>query len=163
MRGPIEETCLLKPFTKIIVAVDGSENSKRATRIAIGLAEKYHAELVALHVVPRLTYGFTPTSLTKPAVLPTSYGLAYSEMRKEAEGYVNEVVSSAKPLGVSARGEVLEDRPSAVEAIIDYSSKEKADLIVTGTRGKSGFTKLLIGSVSSGIVAHAHCAVLVVR
>lgn len=150
-------------ISKIIVAVDGSENSKRAARIAVSLAEKYHAELVALHVVPRLTYGFTPTSLARPAVLPTSYGLAYNEMRKEAEGYVNEVVDSAKPLGVSARGEVLEDKPSPVEAIIDYASKQKADLVVTGTKGKSGFTKLLVGSVSNGIVAHAHCAVLVVR
>jgi nucleotide-binding universal stress UspA family protein len=150
-------------INKIVVAVDGSENSKRAARIAVGLAEKYHAEIVALHVVPRLTYGFTPTSLARPAVLPTSYGLAYNEMRKEAESYVSEVVSSAQVLGVSARGEVLEDKPSAVEAIIDYASKEKADLIVTGTKGKSGFTKLLVGSVSNGIVAHAHCAVLVVR
>ncbi len=150
-------------ISKIIVAVDGSENSKRAGRVAVGLAEKYHAELIALHVVPRLTYGFTPTSLARPAVLPTSYGLAYNEMRKEAQDYVDEVVSSAGPSGVSARGEVLEDKPSTVEAIIDYASKEKADLIVTGTKGKSGFTKLLVGSVSNGIVAHAHCAVLVVR
>jgi nucleotide-binding universal stress UspA family protein len=150
-------------FKKIIVTVDGSENSKRASRVAIGLAEKYQAELVALHVIPRLTYEFTPTSLARPAVLPTSYGAVYNEMLKEAEGYVNEVVSSAEPLGVSARGDILEDKPSTVEAIIDYASKEKADLIVTGTKGRSGFSRLLVGSVSTGVVAHAHCAVLVVR
>ncbi len=150
-------------FKKIVVAVDGSENSKRAAKIAVGLAEKYQAELIALHVIPRLTYEFTPRSLTGAAMPPTGYGMLYSEMRKEAEGYVSEVVSAAEPLAVSARREVLEDRASTVEAIIDFASNEKADLIVTGRRGRSGFTKLLIGSVSNGLVAHAHCPVLVVR
>jgi len=150
-------------FKKVVVAVDGSENSKRAAKVAVHLAVKYQAELVAVHVVPRLTYGFTPTSLARPAVPPTGYGLAYNEMRKEAEGYVSEVVSTAEPLGLSAKGEILEDKLSTVEAIMDFANREKADLIVTGTRGRSGFAKLVVGSVSAGVVAHAHCAVLVVR
>ncbi len=114
-------------------------------------------------MIPRLTYEFTPRSLTGAAIPPTGYGVLYTEMRKQAEGYVNEVVSAAEPIGVSARGEVLEDRASTVEVVIDFASNEKGDLIVTGRRGRSGFTRLLIGSVSNGLVAHAHCPVLVVR
>ena len=47
--------------------------------------------------------------------------------------------------------------------ITEFAKKERADLIVVGTRGLSGFKKLLPGSVSSGIATHAPCSVLVVR
>ncbi len=150
-------------FRKIIVAVDGSESSKKAARVAVDLAEKYGAELVALHVIPRLTYEFTPTSLTRAAVPPTGYGLLYGEARREAEKYVSDTMSMAKARNVSARGDILEDKPSIVEAIIDFAATEGADLIVTGTRGRSGFAKLLVGSVSGGVMAHAPSPVLIVR
>ena len=150
-------------FRRILVTVDGSENSKRAARIAVELAEKFGAKLVVLHVVPKLTYDFTPRSLTRAAVPPTGYGQLYAEALKEAEKYVDDILSEAHAKGIVAKGDVLEDRPSIVETIVDYSKSEEADLIVTGTRGQGGFKKLLIGSVSSGVVAHAECPVLIVR
>jgi nucleotide-binding universal stress UspA family protein len=48
-------------------------------------------------------------------------------------------------------------------AIVDYAEKNKVDLIVVGTRGRSGFTKLLLGSVASGVVTYASCPVMVVK
>jgi len=57
----------------------------------------------------------------------------------------------------------LENAPSIVQAITDYASQEKVDLIVVGTKGLSGFKKLLIGSVSSGLFSHANQPVLVTR
>jgi nucleotide-binding universal stress UspA family protein len=150
-------------FRRMLVAVDGSENSKRAARIAVELAEKFGAQLDVLHVVPRLVFESTPVSLTRVPVPATGYGRLYAEARKEAEKYVGDVVSEARARGVLAKGDVLEDKPSIVETIIEYSKNEKVDLIVTGTRGQGGFKKLLIGSVSSGVVAHAECPVLVVR
>jgi len=57
----------------------------------------------------------------------------------------------------------VEGVTSTVQGIVEFASNEKVDLIVIGTRGLSGFKRLLIGSVSSGVVAHAHCPVLVVR
>ena len=54
--------------------------------------------------------------------------------------------------------------PVPAEYILaEYAENEKMDLIVMGTRGMSGFKRLLIGSVASGVVKHAHCTVLVVR
>jgi len=50
-----------------------------------------------------------------------------------------------------------------VETIISHAAKEDVDLIVVGTRGLGGFKKMLMGSVSSGIISHADCPVLVVR
>jgi nucleotide-binding universal stress UspA family protein len=116
-----------------------------------------------LHVLPRLTYDFVPVSLGGPAVPPTGYGPTYDEIRKEAGKYVGDIVSEAQAKGILAKSDVLQDRPSIVEAILDYSKSEGADLIVTGTRGRGGFKKLLMGSVSSGIVSHAECPVLTVR
>lgn len=52
---------------------------------------------------------------------------------------------------------------SVVGAMIDYAEKERADLIVIGTRGRSGFKKMLLGSVASGVVKYSHCPVLVVK
>ena len=52
---------------------------------------------------------------------------------------------------------------SVVGAIIDFAEKENIDLIVVGTRGRSGLKRLLLGSVASGIVNYAHCPVMIVK
>jgi len=46
---------------------------------------------------------------------------------------------------------------------VDYAEREGIDLIVMGTRGKSGFKRLLLGSTASGVTTYAHCAVLIVK
>jgi nucleotide-binding universal stress UspA family protein len=48
-------------------------------------------------------------------------------------------------------------------ATVDYAEKEHIDLIVIGTRGRTGITRMLLGSVASGVVTYAHCPVLVVK
>jgi nucleotide-binding universal stress UspA family protein len=58
---------------------------------------------------------------------------------------------------------MLASPTSVVPAIVDYAEKNKVDLIVTGTKGRSGFTKLLLGSVASGIVTYASCPIMVVK
>ncbi len=65
--------------------------------------------------------------------------------------------------GVKARWEVLPSAESIVGQIVDYADREKADLIAMGSRGLGGFKRMVIGSVSSGVVTHAKCPVLVVR
>jgi nucleotide-binding universal stress UspA family protein len=148
---------------RLLVAVDGSDSAGRAANAAVDIAVKYSAELMVLHVMPRLTYEFVPVSLSAPALPPTGFGRLYDEAKKEAIKYVEEATTRAKNRGVDARGEVLENVPSIVQAITDYASQEKVDLIVVGTRGLSGFKKLLIGSVSNGVVIHAKQPVLVIR
>ncbi len=149
-------------YTRILVAVDGSDDSKRAAETAIRLAAQNGAELEVLHVIPRLTYDFAPVSMSV-AMPPSAYGTVIVEARKEAEKYVDDVMSEARSRGIKASGEILEDATSIVQAITGYATETKADLIVVGTKGKSGFQKLLVGSVSSGVVSHAECPVLVAR
>jgi nucleotide-binding universal stress UspA family protein len=52
---------------------------------------------------------------------------------------------------------------SKCRGIVEYAENKNINLIVVGTRGISGFKKLLLGSVASGIVTYAHCPVLVVK
>ena len=143
-----------------MVAIDGSENARRAARVAVDVAKEYSSDLVVVNVIPPLTsiqVGVTPPV---PVTVTEQY---YKDAKARAEDLVGEVVSEAKKRGVRARGVLLNKPYSVVEGITNYGKDEGADLIVLGTRGLGGFKKLLIGSVSSGVVGHAHCSVLIVR
>lgn len=59
--------------------------------------------------------------------------------------------------------EVIIAEESIVSEIIEFAERENIDLIIMGTRGRTGFKKLLLGSVASGVVNFAHCPVLVIR
>ena len=62
------------------------------------------------------------------------------------------------------KSEIIEDPTSKVRsAIVDYAEREVVDLIVIGTRGRTGFKKMLSGSVASDVVTYAHCPVMVVK
>ena len=155
-------------FKKILVAVDGSESAKRAGTVALGLAEKLGAELTILYAISPPT-GFSgagyPTigGISPPPISQKEIDSFYSYARKVASGIVGDVASLAKKQGVNVKTEIPEGVASVVETIISHADKNSADLIVIGTRGLGGFKKLVLGSVSSGVVSHADCPVLVVR
>jgi len=149
-------------FQNILVAVDGSEGSARASEVAVDLAEKFNAQLFVLNVFQ----GYPKYVTMFPSVpAPSGNALQAYEAyaRKAALEVVARTVSMAEKKGVKAKPQTSETVGSVVQAITDYAASEKIDLIVMGTRGLGGFKKMLLGSVSSGVVTHAQCAVLVVR
>jgi nucleotide-binding universal stress UspA family protein len=148
-----------KSFSKILVPIDGSEMSMQAANLAIDVAEKYGAQIIIIHVVNidqylqsigvyRLSY---PDSIKK----------RIEDAKNEAAKWFNEIQRNAEQRKVPATFEVADTALSVVGAIVNYAEREKADLIVIGTRGRSGFTKLLLGSVASGVITYAPCPVLV--
>jgi nucleotide-binding universal stress UspA family protein len=143
---------------QILVPVDGSDHAKRAAQVAISLASIYKAGVVIISVVSPPAF-FISGPVGAPADLTDYYRL---EM-EDANGAVNSVMSLAKNAGVDAKLQVLRPTASVTEAIIEFATAEKVDLIVVGTRGLGGFKKLLLGSVSGGVIANAPCSVLVVR
>jgi nucleotide-binding universal stress UspA family protein len=149
-------------FQKILVAVDGSEGSTRASDVAVDLAEKFNAQLYVLHA-----FRGYPEYMTIFPSAPSPSGEAIEAYeayaRKAALEVVGRTVSMAEKKGVKARPKTSETIGSVVQTITDYAVAEKIDLIVMGTRGMGGFKKMLLGSVSSGVVTHAYCPVLVVR
>ena len=139
----------------------GSENAKRAVNAASSLAKQNGSELLIIHVVSEaIPAQYSPIGINTPASDYTDY---FKTIEQEGMKLVNEVVQKAKGEGINARGEVLRTISSTVESIVEVSDKEHVDLIVVGTRGFGGFKKLLLGSVSSGVVSHASCSVLIVR
>jgi nucleotide-binding universal stress UspA family protein len=143
------------PPSRILVSIDGSKNSQRASDVAIELAKEYGSELIVLNVVPISGY------VGETDISRQTFEQYCDYMESASKRSVDEVTSSAKNQGIIAVGEVLRPDSSIVETIV--GAADKVDLIVIGTRGFGGFKKLVLGSVSSGVVAHANCNVLVVR
>jgi len=148
--------------------LDGSENSARASQAAVELAEKLKAELIVLHAItPPPLYYHTEISSEGRVIEPPTHEKEIDEYleyaRRVGNGIANPTMSEAKQRGVPVGADLSEATSSVVEAIVSHAVKENADLIIVGTRGLGGFKKLLLGSVSSGVVDHAHCPVLVIR
>ncbi len=148
-------------LSKILVPTDGSANASRAVNGGIDLSKKYGSELVVLCVIP------SPTLLVEASVglgmAPGGLDSYYKQQEMRANYFIDEAVTLAKTQGIKVRSEVSRADKSIVGEIIEISIHEKIDLIVIGTRGLGGFRKLLLGSVSSGVVTNAQCNVLVVR
>jgi nucleotide-binding universal stress UspA family protein len=149
-----------KAFRRILVAVDGSESSFRAAKYAVMLAKRNEAELIVVSVVHKPARPFMPTPLEHRS--DTRLDRYYAYASKNAEHLINRVVESARNLEVNVRTRVLRDT-SIVKAITEYAASQEVDLIVVGRKGTSGFKRLLLGSVSNGVVNHAVSTVLVVR
>jgi nucleotide-binding universal stress UspA family protein len=158
MSGISEEGAEGRGFKRILVAVDGSEYSLKAAAVAARLSKSNGAQL---HVVTVM--GFPEYLILEGNVSPEVLTRVYAESKSRAEGVVQNVVNMAKSFGVEANGVVLTNARSIVQTITDFANERSIDLIVVGTRGMSGFKRALLGSVSSGIVSHASCSVLVVR
>ena len=148
------------PIKKILAPTDGSKNSLAALQVAVGLAKDYGAELDIVQVL-----SMHPTSISMSSLSGTSAALlsVYEEEAKSARKTIDDAVELAKKHGVKASGEIIRMQNSIVEAIVEKAFVQQVDLIVIGTRGLGGFRKLLMGSVSSGVVTHASCPVFVVR
>jgi nucleotide-binding universal stress UspA family protein len=95
-----------------------------------------------------------------PALLVLYY---FSHAEKHAKKWIDDVEEIAKKEKAHITSEIIFDVPSVPNAIIEYAAKQHADLIILGTRGRASTTKLLLGSVASGVVAHANCPVLLVQ
>ena len=157
-----------KSIKKIMLSIDGSETSMKAARIGISLAKKYGSDLIGLTVVDlmSLPYGYF---LTKPGT--SLHDDMLKEKRSEAKRWLDKVEklmldSSDKPQTIETkyRSEIIEDPYSRVEtAIVNYAESLGVDLIVMGTRGRSGFKRILLGSVAAGVLSYAHCPVMTVR
>lgn len=83
--------------------------------------------------------------------------------KKRAQREVGKVKKKAMDKNVTVKTDVLIKVTSVVKEIVEYAEKQKIDLIITGSRGKTGFKKMLLGSVASGVVTYANCPVLVVK
>jgi len=155
-----------KPFSRVLVAIDGSISSMRTIDYAISIAMKNNSRLVILYVIDVYKYPYLPSSII---LAPTFGSEKYLEERNEAEEQMNKIKEKYKQKTTNninskeLKTEIVEGAKSAATTIMEYAESENIDLIIIGSRGRTSFKKLLLGSVSSDIIKNAHCAVLVIR
>ncbi len=138
-------------FKKILIPTDGSEYTKAAVRKGLEMAKAAGAEVTALYVVDQTSFINFPMDSTIVSV--------YTLLEKEGEEAMEYVKKEAEALGVKVTTRIEEGSPS--RKIVDLSAEH--DLVVMGTLGRTGFSKLLLGSVAERVVRFAKCPVLVVR
>lgn len=85
------------------------------------------------------------------------------ELKARAKKWIEQIDKKARTMGVISKTEIIEETTSIVAGIVEFAEREGANLIVMGTRGKTGFSRLQLGSVAKGVVLYAHCPVPVVR
>ena len=137
---------------KILVGHDGSEQAEKALKRAVDLAVALKASIIALSVVPDLCMMEISVDDCKNM---------YKTMTDESEKRL-----SALKVELSKKGVEMETAVkfgNAAETIINTCVDKKADMIVVGSHGRHGAKKFLLGSVSSKVVEHAPCDVLVVK
>ena len=161
---------LKEKFSKILVAIDGSQPSMDAVDYAIAIAQRNEAELTALYVVSSPTT-FDYTSDTPEDQIPEIAKDIVHYAKKESQPWFNEITEKVRAKAgneiissvIQLKTQMIVSPISVTGSIVHYAERENIDLIVVGTRGRSGFKRLLLGSTASGIVTHAHCPVMVVR
>ena len=139
---------------KILCPVDFSEISANALEYAVFLASHHHAELLLLHVVEHLhefehyqILVFTPQEL-------------WEKMEKHTFEKLNKL---AEPIKNTLKVETLIRQGKAFIEIIKQANEKDMDLIVMGSKGRTGISHMLMGSVAEKVVRKANCPVLVFR
>lgn len=136
-------------FETIVVATDGSESVNRAVSVALDLAERFDATVHALSVVD------TEEVDSSPEAVRTDLEDALTTQAEEA---LDRVASeTAQPVKTAVR----EGRPA--DEITAYATDIGADMVSTGTRGRHGENRFLLGSVAERVVRTCPVPVLTVR
>jgi nucleotide-binding universal stress UspA family protein len=140
---------------KVLIAIDGSEISRQMLDYARDLLAQKEAAVTLFHVIPQhMIYG--------RAVAPAEV----YDMPKELAASTHLLEDSAKVLQAGGVGPTIEHRVAVgdpADLILTAASSMDADLVILGSRGLNAASRFLIGSTSTKVTTHAHCAVLVVH
>jgi nucleotide-binding universal stress UspA family protein len=140
-------------FSKVLVPVDGSDNSHRALDAALLLSEKLGAKVTAVHVMEDI-----PVLHIQSEKLLRELLDAY---KKQSQLILSKCSGIATRKGLSINTKLLQG--NAGSTILDFCEKEKYDIIIMGSRGRGKFKELVLGSVSSKVIHHSSCPVMIIR
>lgn len=137
-------------IAKVLLAYDGSESAERALAFAQDLAQRYGAQLHVLAVT-------RPPDVTDDVETEAIVESGVRQCRRQLDAAKARLAGTP----IQAQYEIAVGHPA--EQIVLYAERHGIDHIVVGHRGRTLFERLLIGSVARQVIAHAHCAVTVVR
>ena len=140
---------------KILVPFDGSGYSKKAYEKALEIAEKFESELIVMTVIQSKISDSAGMSLTRMEEIQDEEEDAASVMLKQLE-------DKAKAKNISFSIQIIHN-PSSSEGIVNYADGNNVDLVVMGSHGRTGFRKIVLGSVANGVVGRAKCPVLITK
>jgi nucleotide-binding universal stress UspA family protein len=147
-------------FKKILIPTDGSTLSGQAANAGITFARSVGAEIVALHVGQPFaaTIGFDGMAAAY-AITDEDYEKATAE---QAQKYLQAITDRAETAGVKISHESVTNF-NVADGIVDAAQTHECDMIFMGSHGRSGLSRLLLGSVTAKVLSLAHIAVLVYR
>jgi nucleotide-binding universal stress UspA family protein len=141
---------------RVMHPTDFSRASSAAFKRAVEMAKSNRAELLLVHVIspamPLVGDGYVP---------PQVYEDMEAAARAYAQKHLQALITKAKKAGARVKGLLLEGL--AHERIAQAARSRKADVVVIGTHGRTGFAKLFLGSVASRVLAISPCPILTVR
>jgi nucleotide-binding universal stress UspA family protein len=140
-------------FSKVLVPIDGSDNSFRALDAALLLSEKLGAKVTAIHVMEDIPVLHIQSEKLLRQLLD-SY-------KKESQKILLKCSEISARKGLSIDTKLLQGNAGSI--ILDFCEKEKYDTIVMGSRGMGKFKELVLGSVSNKVIHHSSCPVMIIR
>ena len=146
-----------RAFCHILAPVDGSDSSMDAMKYAMNLARKYNAQLTTITISHNKLSSY---GLSSP---PDSLKQMKERDELESKEWFNKFTQNAYDLGIRFTTELVDSQMSVDGTIVEYADSHGIDLIVLGTRGRSGLKRLLLGSVALGVVQYATCSVIIVK
>ena len=144
--------------SKIMVAYDGSEYSCKALEWALALQERKGATVEVITVLPPVS-SFYVYQTPSPNI-PSAFDL-HKKQKDSLTEEMAQLVKDCAARGRTITAELLEG--DVTETLLAHSTACGADLIVTGTRGRGGFTGLFLGSIAQRLVTYAKIPVVVVK
>jgi nucleotide-binding universal stress UspA family protein len=143
-------------YQHILIPVDGSPTSARALQEALTLARQQNAQLQLLHVLEEIRFVDMESSI--------NYAELQEAMKNSGAQILAQAQTAVQQAGMTAETKLLEASGKRIASVIVTEAERwPADLIVIGTHGRSGFSRLLFGSVAEGVVRTAQVPVLLIR
>jgi len=143
-------------YQHILIPVDGSPTSDRALQEALILARQQNAQLQLLHVMEEIRFVDMESSI--------NYAELQEAMKNSGAQILAQAQTAVQQAGMTAETKLLEASGKRIASVIVTEAERwPADLIVIGTHGRSGFSRLLFGSVAEGVVRTAQVPVLLIR
>ncbi|MGI6678680.1 MAG: universal stress protein [Dehalobacterium sp.] len=140
-------------FKKIMVAIDGSEHSLKAIDASIEIAKKSNGKVEVIHVIPVVKQYVRDYARVTPTL--------EKSLEEEANKIMKETTEKFNNTGIEHNISIK--KGDAADVIICEAEEKVIELIVMGSRGLGAISKFVLGSVSSKVLSHAHCSVLIIR
>src|SRR5262245_45780995 len=159
MRCAVSKGSAMSRIRRIMLASDFSTASRPALRNALELARSTRARLRLVHALGRMV---APMMGEGVNVSPATWNQIEAGARKAAQKQLDRLLQTARKSGVRATGLFVEGSPAA-DRIVRAARARRVDLLVLGTNGRTGLSRLVLGSVAARVIATASCPVLTVR